>query len=185
MQTAIRRILSVSAIVVSLALSACAEKFVLSGSPDLAGLLVVEPEVKTRSFMGADSQPPVVKVVVRKVVGDLLVEGEPLDGRFVFQGLKPGQYQLVSVYTRPGKKDIEIGVPPESEEQFSFEVQAGVPLYLGVLRVQQDLRMRELGAHFQFVTDAERERAAWRALLKHLSRSSWKPVIERRLESIP
>lgn len=165
-------------------LSACADKFVLSGTPEFAGLLVVEPEINARSFLGEETQRSAVQVTIRKVVGDVLLEGELLEGRFVFQGLKPGKYELVSVSIQPGKKPVAISVPSEDEEQFAFEIAAGIPLYMGVLRIQQDLRMKELGTRFQLIPDPDRERAAWRSILKHLNKSQWKPVIEQRLKAL-
>lgn len=164
--------------------AACAEKFVLSGSPNVAGLLVVETEINTKSFMGTKSQPPPVKVVIRKVVGDLLIEGELVHGLFVFQGLKPGQYQLISVSTQPGKKEVALSVPSENEEQFTFEIDPGVPRYLGVVKIQQDMQLKELGIHYQLDAETDRERAAWKLLINQLNRSLWKPVIERHLGSL-
>jgi hypothetical protein len=165
-------------------LCACADKFVLSGSPDLAGLLVVEPVVSSKSFLGQESHPEVVQVTVRKIVGEVLIEGEAQDGRFVFQGLKPGQYQLVSIATKPGKKEVVLAVPPESEEALSFEVVAGTPIYLGVVKVLQDMRLRDIGVRFILEAAPEREKAAWKALLKQSLRSKWKAVLEKHLESL-
>jgi hypothetical protein len=167
-----------------LALAACAEKFVLGGSPDVAGLLVVDAEVSTKSFMGDKSDSTPVNVVIRKVIGDVLIEGERVGDLFVFQGLKPGRYQLVSVSTKRGKKETALAVPSESEEQFTFEVAAGVPLYLGVVTIQQDMQLKELGVHYQLNADASRARAAWKSLIEQQTRSRWKPVLERHLGTL-
>ncbi len=171
-------------VLIFVALTGCSEKFVLSGSPDVAGLLVVEPEISTKSFMGERSESNAVKVVIRKVIGDLLVEGERVGDLFVFQGLKPGQYQLVSVSTKPGKKEMTLAVPSENEEQFTFEIAPGAPVYIGVVKIQQDMQLKELGIHYQLSADAQRERSAWKSLIEQLNRSRWKPVLERHLDSI-
>jgi hypothetical protein len=165
-------------------LCACAEKFVLSGSPDVAGLLVVDPVVSSKSFLGQESRPEVVRVTVVKVIGDVLIEGEVQNGLFVFQGLKPGQYRLVSVTTKPGKKEVVLAVPPEAEEAFTFEVEAGTPLYLGVVKVSQDMRLRDIGVSYRLENTPERERVAWKTLLNQSLRSNWKTVLEKHLESL-
>ncbi len=165
-------------------LTACAERFVLSGSPDVAGLLVIEPEISTKSFMGERTKSEPVKVVIRKVVGDLQIDGEIVHGLFVFQGLKPGKYQLVSVSTKPAKKEVTLLVPSENEDQFTFEIEPGEPRYIGVVNIQQDMQLKELGIHYQIKANANRERAAWRLLINQLNRSQWKPVIARHLESL-
>ena len=171
-------------VVVAVLLSACAEKFVLTGSPEVGGLLVIDPTIRSKSFMGQESEPPVVNVVIRKVVGDLLIEGEPLKGVFVFQGLKPGEYQLISFSTKPGKKEVVLTVPPDEEELLSFRIEAGKPLFLGEILARQDMHMKELGVHFALIPDTERERAAWEMLLEQSLRSQWKLVIEKYLATL-
>ena len=165
-------------------LAACAEKFVLSGSPEVAGLLIVDAVVKTKSFLGQQSEPPVVKVVVRKVIGDLFIEGEVLQGMFVFQGLKPGKYQLVSVSTKPAKKEVVLSVPGDDEEAFTFDVAAGTPMYVGQIKIQQDIRLKELGIRFSLTPTPQREIEAWKTLLEQSLRTQWKSVVEKRLESL-
>ena len=165
-------------------LAACAEKFVLTGSPEVGGLLIVDAVVKTKSFMGQESDPPIVKVTVRKVIGDLLVEGEALQDMFVFQGLKPGKYQLVSVSTKPGKKEVVLTVPTDDEEVFSFDVVAGTPLYIGQVKIQQDIRLKELGIRFSLTPAPKREIEAWKTLLEQSLRSQWKYVVEKHLASL-
>lgn len=171
-------------IVASALLSACAEKFVLTGSPEVGGLLVIDPTVRSKSFMGQESEPPVVNVVIRKVVGDLLIEGEPLNSVFVFQGLKPGEYQLISISTKPGKKEMALTVPPDEEELLTFRIEPGKPLFLGEILARQDMHMKELGVHFALIPDIERERAAWKMLLEQSLRSQWKRVIESHLATL-
>lgn len=171
-------------IVVATLLTACAEKFVLMGSPEVGGLLIVDPMIKSKSFLGQESRPAVVKVTIRKVVGDIMIEGEPLEEFFVFQGLKPGQYQLVSLSTKPGKKEVVLSVPTEDEKQFTFEVSAGQPLYLGQVLAKQDMRMRELGVHYDLTPAPQREKQAWKMLLEHSLRSQWKSVMEQRLNAL-
>lgn len=165
-------------------LVACAEKFVLSGSPEVAGLLIVDPVVKTKSFYGQESEPAVVKVTVRKVIGDLFIEGEVLQGMFVFQGLKPGKYQLVSVSTKPAKKEVVLTVPGDDEDTFTFEVVSGMPLYIGQVKIQQDVRLKELGIRFSLVPSPPREIEAWKTLLEQSLRTQWKLAIEKRLASL-
>ncbi len=173
-----------SMVVAALMLSACAEKFVLSGSPEVGGLLIVDAVVKTKSFMGQESDPPVVKVTVRKVIGDLFVEGEALQDVFVFQGLKPGKYQLVSVSTKPGKKEVVLTVPTDDEEAFTFDVVAGTPLYIGQVKIQQDIRLKELGIRFTRTPTPQREIEVWKVLLEQSLRSQWKYVVEKHLASL-
>lgn len=171
-------------VMVGVLLSGCAEKFVLTGSPEIGGLVVIDPTVRTKSFMGQESEPPVVKVVIRKVVGDLLIEGEPLKGVFVFQGLKPGDYQLISFSTKPGKNETVLTVAGDEEESLSFRVEPGKPLFLGEVLARQDMHMKDLGIHFALIPDTDRERAAWRMLLEQSLRSQWKRVIESHLETL-
>ena len=173
--------LMVAAAVVS---AACAEKFVLSGSPEVGGLLIIDAVVKTKSFLGQESEPAVIKVTVRKVIGDLFIEGEVLQGMFVFQGLKPGKYQLVSVSTKPAKKEVVLTVPSDDEEAFTFDVAAGTPLYVGQVKIQQDVRLKELGIHFNLVPSPQREIEAWKTLLEQSLRTQWKSVVEKRLASL-
>lgn len=165
-------------------LTACAEKFVLSGSPEVGGLVIVDAVIKTKSFMGQESQPAVVKIIVRKVIGDVLVEGEALQDVFVFQGLKPGKYQLVSVSTKPGKKEVVLTVPADDEETFSFDVVAGTPRYVGQVKIQQDIRLKELGIRFSLTPAPQREIEAWKTLLEQSLRSQWKYVVEKHLASL-
>lgn len=164
--------------------AACAEKFVLSGSPEVGGLLIIDAAVKTKSFMGQDSDPPIVRVTVRKVIGDVLVEGEALQDVFVFQGLKPGKYQLVSVSTKPGKKEVVLTVPTDDEEIFTFDVAAGTPRYVGQIKIQQDVRLKELGIRFTLTPSPTREIDAWRTLLEQSLRTQWKYVVEKHLASL-
>jgi hypothetical protein len=107
-----------------------------------------------------------------------------LQDLFVFQGLKPGQYQLASVSTKPGKKEMALPVPSENEELFTFEIEAGAPHYLGVVKIQQDMQLKELGIHYHLSADVERERAAWKLLINQQNRSRWKPVLERHLGTL-
>ena len=173
-----------SVAVAVLMLAACADKFVISGSPEMSGLVIVDPTVKSKSFLGQESEPAVVRVVIRKVVGDLLIEGEPLKGVFVFQSLKPGQYQLVSFSTKPGKKELVLTVPPDEEELLSFQVEPGKPLFLGEVLARQDMHLKELGVHFALIPDVERERSAWKLLMAQSLRSQWKQVIEEYLATL-
>lgn len=171
--------------VVATAISAaCAEKFILSGSPEFGGLLIIDAAVKTKSFLGQESEPEIVKVIVRKVIGDLLIEGETLQGMFVFQGLKPGKYQLVSISTKPSKKEVVLTVPADDEETFTFDVAAGMPLYIGQVKIQQDIRLKELGIRFSLTPSPQREIAAWKTLLEQSLRMQWKSVIEKHLASL-
>ena len=171
--------------VVAVSLSAgCAEKFVLTGSPEVGGLLIIDAAVKTKSFMGQESDPPIVRVTVRKVIGDLLVDGEALQDVFVFQGLKPGKYQLVSVATKPGKKEVVLTVPTDDEETFTFDVVAGAPRYIGQVKIQQDVRLKELGIRFNLAPSPKREIEAWKTLLEQSLRSQWKYVVEKHLASL-
>lgn len=171
-------------IIVGVLLVACAEKFVLTGSPEVGGLLIIDPTVKSKSFLGQESKPVVVSVIIRKVVGDLLIEGEPLKGVFVFQGLKPGEYQLVSIATKPGKKEVVLSVPPDEEELLSFRIEPGKPLFLGEILARQDMHLKDIGVHFALIPDTERERAAWKMLLEQSLRSQWKGVIEKYLATL-
>ncbi|MBI3776444.1 MAG: hypothetical protein HY273_13020 [Gammaproteobacteria bacterium] len=167
-----------------LALSACAEKFVLSGSPEVGGLLIIDAVVKTKSFMGQDSEPAIVKVTVRKIIGDVFVEGESLQDVFVFQGLKPGKYQLISVATKPGKKEVVLPVPTDDEEAFTFDVAAGKPLYIGQVNIQQDIRLKELGIRYTLAPVPKREIEVWKTLLEQSLRSQWKYVVEKHIASL-
>jgi hypothetical protein len=171
-------------VVAVLVSAACAEKFVLTGSPEVGGLLIVDATVKTKSFMGQESAPPVVRVTLRKVIGDILVEGEALQDVFVFQGLKPGKYQLVSVATKPAKKEVVMTVPTDDEETFTFDVVAGTPLYVGQVKIQQDIRLKELGVRFSLTPSPQREVEAWKTLLEQSLRSQWKYVVEKHLASL-
>lgn len=166
------------------ALAACAEKFVLSGSPEVGGLVIVDAMVKTKSFLGQESAPAVVKVTLRKVIGDIFIDGEILQGLFVFQGLKPGKYQLISVTTKPAKKEVVLTVPGDDEETFTFDVAAGTPLYIGQVKIQQDVRLRDLGIRFSLSPAPKREIEAWKTLLEQSLRSQWKYVVEKHIASL-
>lgn len=163
----------------------------LAGSPDSTGLVVVDSEAEViAALFGVRSKATPTGGVLARMDGDQSIAyGRTAHDLVVFSGLAPGRWRLVAIDadwragSKPGSlvfhKTLEVG--DREAPDFTFDVRAGEPLYVGRVKIEDDARAESRGVRFERVADRQAELRAWRMLAAIYDKGPWASRLRTRL----
>lgn len=151
----------------------------LEGEPDSSGLVVVDSQVDVlAAVFGLHSHALPSGGLLTRADGE---RGTARAGTatelLVFSDLHPGRWQLVSIDAdwAAGRSPAHetFSVPAELAQAFTFDVRVGEPVYLGVVRVEDDRRAKSLGVRFELKPDPEAQKKTWEKLVEIYGDGPW------------
>jgi hypothetical protein len=153
----------------------------IRGAPDSTGLVVVETDITViAAILGIRTQAePRGGLLVRVDGTEGVVEGSASSGLVIFPDVPPGRWQIAMIagewQTGGGSVVNQYQVGPESVGEYTVDVRAGAPIYVGA-EIDDDRRLGSAGIRYHRRADAAAEAKAWKWMRDVYEKSAWEPI---------
>lgn len=158
----------------------------LLGSPADSGLAIVDAQVEITGLFGGTSLAVARSATIRRPADNVSLQLSAADhGLVVYSNLTPGRYELTRVTAMVNDSEREIRIPDEQRDEFSFEVRAGEPVYLGKVNARGSFKLSEFGeSEYTLIESTAYERRALERVIELYPDSAWTPLLRQRLEKL-
>lgn len=153
----------------------------LAGSPADSGMLVVDGVVRIRGAVGGSAETPVIAAAIRRPADRISIRLSAVDGLVVFSNLKPGSYELETLYVKPGNTELHLTIPSEQRRRFTVQVVKGHVSYIGLVYARAEMSSRHIGTEFGMGRSRATERSVLAKVRKAYPESRWDGVLTRRI----